>query len=540
MKLFVSLALLSILAVALISGWGIFVIIPQPIEIKQMAFMGITALTLVALIFLHMNQQGKKALYLFFFMYPFLAQSVHYINLSSSFFVITPPLIFLGVHALLRRDHWPTRPLLIVLLFSLSTLLSVVLAANPYTAMAYFILGVGGFVISAYLVYLDIRAARNPTQFIFGLIFSILIGSMVYLVVETVAFRIQPSDIILIITRRWGLLSQGRYFSGGYREPVGIGYVYSILFWFLILFVQDSRLGMGQRRIAQGAILFVGFILLIMGARSAMFNLVDVFLVLWVLQKQARVRRLYTFRPWHLAILAVLLGISIYLLLPRTILTDRSQPLPNWIKPTYVTVFGKTYQLVGTTTEYYERTVLTWQDFINNPIGAGPLNIYTAPKPGTEYSNLIYYSFITNLITTGATFGWLSLGIWIIFLGYATLKLFQLRKTPHRELLPYAVLFLAILLGLHLPGASYIGPGLNWNRFDSYGPLTPSTKGLPAEYTAIISGVIVGGLAALLDRLRWSKAPTPEIVPGRQEVQSPQQGKKRGAMQPLTGIAYDP
>lgn len=505
MKYVFTIGLVLLLAVVFLGSQGLFIIIPQPLGAKQWAFIGVTILSFLVLILLHLKKRGKYGLYLFFVVYPFLAQSVFYLNISSPLFILTPAFLFLVLHLMLSRDHPLTLSFLILFLFWLSTLVSVFGAVNKYTAAAFFVLAGGGFAVSAYLVNGKIQVATNPLKFIRGIVLSILVGSLIYFLIETIAFRIGPSEIMNIIMRRWSELPQGRYYTGGYWEPAGLGFVYSFMFWIMLFFIQTPINNPTQKWMNIVSLLAAVFFILVAGTRSVIVNLVNIFIVLWLLRKLLGLKSGFRIKPQYIIVTFILAGISAYILLPRTILTSRSATPPSWIEPTIVSVAGRDFQLVGTTAQYYKRTQLSLYDLLHKPLGAGPLNATILPgyEDSGDVGFVYYYSTISNLIVTGATFGWLSLLLWLLFVFYVTYRAFLLRKTPKDQgIYTLEIVFLAILLASLLPGSSYLGPNLNWSNFDQLHPISPTTPGLPSDYPSIISGLMVGCLIGLQSRVR--------------------------------------
>jgi len=485
---------------------GIFTISPQPIESKQILFILITILSFITLIILHLIKAGNKALYLFFITYPFLSQSVHYLNLSSAFFVLTPPLLFLLIHFVLSKGRVLSKTLFLLFIFCLSILISVIAAENPYTAFAFFILGVGSFTLLAYLVYIQLVNSRNPIGVFRGLVLSVLAGSIIYLAIEFVVFRIRLEHIPFILMRRWELLPMGRFITGGYREPAGLGFVYSLLFFILVYFIQSKTIKFGIKDKTVNILSFVFLIgmILIVGTRSAIFNLINIFLVLFVLSKIMGSTRSTRIKTRYIIVLGGLAVLGFYFLLPRTILTSRSSTPPSWIEPTYIQIFGKTYQVVGSTSDYIKHTQNSLVDIAMNPLGSGPLN--ATPITESEqggFASGYYYSIISNLIVIGATFGWLTLAIWIIFLSYISIELYNLRRrAKNRDYFLLSLILLTTIIASILPGSPFLGPGLNWGNFNRLDPINQSITGLPAEYVSLLSGLIIGALAGFLHLIR--------------------------------------
>lgn len=507
MKILVIIALITIVLIGATLENGIFTISPQPIEFRQILFILITILSFIVLIILHMIKAGNKVLFLFFVTYPFLSQSVHYLNVSSAFFVLTPSFLFLLIHFVFSRGRILSKTLILLFLFCSSILISVIAAENPNTASAFFILGVGSFALIAYMVFLQLIYSRNPIQVLRGYVLSVLAGSIFYLAIEFVVFRIRPEHIPYILMRRWDLLPMGRFITGGYREPAGLGFVYSLLFFIIVYFIQSKTISFSIREkiVNVSSFLFICVMILIVGTRSAIFNLINIFLVIFILSRVTGSRRFTTIKPRYLVALVGLSVLGFYFLLPRTILNSRSSTPPSWIEPTYVQIFGNKYQVVGSTSDYLKHTQNSLIDIANNPLGSGPLNA----TPITEneqggFASGYYYSILSNLIVIGATFGWLSLGIWIFFLSYISFDLYNLRRrVKNQDYFLLSLILLATIIASILPGSPFFGPGLNWGNFNRLDPINPSIKGLPAEYISLLSGLIIGSLSGFLHLIRF-------------------------------------
>jgi hypothetical protein len=195
----------------------------------------------------------------------------------------------------------------------------------------------------------------------------------------------------------------------------------------------------------------------------------------------------------------LLVGISTFYLLPRTVQTVGTVRRSSSVEPTIVRIGANTYELVGTTAMYYEKTNISFQDFFRNPLGSGPLNA-TPYKDNPEGGLRYYFSFISNVFVIGATFGWLSLALWLLFTSYCVFLVFKLRShIIDKDLYSLTVVFLAILLASLLPGSYYLGPAINWSNFVFNEPISPTMLSVPAEYPAVISGVIVGCLIGLIE-----------------------------------------
>jgi hypothetical protein len=481
---------------------GIFSIQPQPIGGKQWAYIVVTLVSYLVLFLLYFLKRSKYGLYVFFVFYPFLAQSAYYLNISSSFFILTPSIFYLGLLFALTREPPLNRSFLFLLLFCLSTFLSILPAANKYTAATFVILAVGDFAIIASITYNLFKSSHDPFSNLRGVIYSIILGSATYFILETIAFQIRPADIVNVILRRWGAIPSGRYYTGGYWEPAGLGFVYSYLFWILVFLVQQSRysatsLQKGMDRIA---FLIVIIFLMISGTRSAIITLVLVFLVLLALRYRTGIRSFVRLKPVHVLTLLIIACSSAYLLIPRTIQTSRTPELPSWIEPTVVTIGSRDFVLVGTTADYYNQTISSLRDFLTNPLGSGPLN--ANPLKDTQGGGVAYYySFLSNLIVIGATFGWLALLIWIVFIVHVARRVFRLKYfTENTQIYAMILVFLAVLFASLLPGGYFLGPNLNWSNFSRLLPLSPSTPSVPADYPAVISGFIIGAFIGLIER----------------------------------------
>jgi hypothetical protein len=499
-KIFTLLALISLVLITCLYT-DIFSIIPQPINVKQMMFIGISILAFSMLIIFGLKRNTSRALYLLFFFYPFLAQSAFYLNISSPFFIMTPVFLYLVLTLMFSRNFASPFTMQIIIFFCASILISVLIADNKNTAFTYFILGVGGFCITVYLVYVCIRTASDPLIFIRGLVLSIVTGAILYFIIEVVAFGLQPHDVFNIISRKWYLLPAGRYFTGGYREPAGLAFVYASIFW-VILSLYQFESG-GKKRFIYNpvflALLASLFFLLISGTRNAIFSVVATGIVLWLLRIRLGLARAFKFKFWHLLALLLLIGVSTFYLIPRTILSAGTAPRSTTLEPTIVRIGANTYELVGTTAMYYEKTFISFQDFIKYPLGSGPLNA-TPYKDDPEGGLRYYFSFVSNIFVIGATFGWLSLFLWLLFSLSCLYFVFKVRRyVSNKNLYSLTVVFLAIILGSLLPGSYYLGPLINWSNFIFDQPISPKMLSVPAEYPAVISGVLVGCMIGLIE-----------------------------------------
>ena len=499
-KIITILALISLVLITYLYT-DIFSIIPQPINVKQMMFIGISILAFSLLIIFGLKRNTSRALYLLFFFYPFLAQSAFYLNISSPFFIMTPVFLYLVLTLLFSRNLASPLIMQMIILFCASILISVLFAENKNTAFTYFILGVGGFCLTVYLVYICIRTAQDPLNIIRGLVLSIVAGTIIYFLIEVIAFGLQPADVFYIISRQWHLLPAGRYYTGGYREPAGLAFVYASLFWIILSFFQFESAGRKKYIITPIFIALIAslFFLLISGTRNAIISLVTIAFSLWLLRQRLGLARIFRFKFRHLLALFLLVGVSTFYLLPRTFLSDGTTRRSSSIEPTIVRIGANTYELVGTTAMYFETNKITIRDFFQNPLGSGPLNA-TPFKDSPEGGLRNYFSFISNIFVIGATFGWLSLILWLIFTFYCGYLVFKLRKYVYdKNLFSLTVVFLATLLASLLPGSYYLGPWINWSNFIFDQPISPTMLSVPAEYPAVISGVIVGCLIGLIE-----------------------------------------
>jgi hypothetical protein len=394
-------------------------------------------------------------------------------------------------------------------LFCISTLVSVSIAQNKYNAFSFFVLGVGSFAVSAYLIYANLRTSKNAIIFIRGMILSIIAGSALYLGIETLAFRLRPSDVINIILRRWDQLPMGRFITGGYGEPAGLGFIYSLLFFVLAMLIQNKTIPRNRlmKWIERGALLFVAFVILIVGTRSALINLIYIFALLWFLQKFFSEKRLVRINARYLVLLGIIVALGAYLVIPRTIMTASSVKPPPWVEPVYIQIGSRQIRVIGSTADYVKHTRASFHDFFTKPLGVGPLNatpILDLRLGGFEagYS----YSWYTNLVVVGSTFGWLSLFLWLTFIAKVTRDLFRLRGRANRDVnFSMSLIFLAILMASLLPGAPFLGPMLNWSNFDRFLPLSPQITGLPFEYPSVISGMMLGCLIGLIQTVRENR-----------------------------------
>jgi len=498
MKASIFVVLFGLVFLLLVLGEGVFMISSQAVNLKQLVYIFISLAAYGGLIILHLNNKGKYALQLFFFSYPFLSQTVNYINISGSFFILTPALIFLLIHVLLSKEYPLSKGLLIVYVFCISTLASVFVAQNIYTASSFWILGVGSFAMMAYLMHELIAHSQNSWEQIQSILSALVFGSFAYFLLEIIVFRISPSDIIFVFLRRWDQLPVGRYYTGGYREPAGIGFVYSLLFWPALFIAQQSKkYGYALRN---WVILFlVTFMLFLSGTRAAIFNIVNTFIAIWVLQKVFRLKPLIRINMRTLLIFIGFLGVGIYLLSSRPLTTSNAR-IPSNGEVAIWSVAGRSFVFTGTTAQYFNRTFVSLNTVLTLPLGTGPLN---APIPANSIDGGFGYHFsiISNLFVIGATFGWISLGIWSFLLFYLSYTYYHRRlntDVSHSSLFSLGVLFLAILWAAHLPGSNYIGPGLNWGNFDYYTKITPYTSALPAEYPSLVSGMILGVITGVI------------------------------------------
>jgi hypothetical protein len=511
MKLLFGFFLMTLAILILLQG-DCFSILPQPVELKQWIFILVTISISIISVVLRFEKNARWTLPLFFVAYPIIAQSAFYLNLATPSFILTPTFAYLTIHLLLSKRIPLSGAFRVLLVFCGSTIISVLLSENPHIAFTFFVLGVGGFSAATYLTYWGVLSSRDPIVFIRTILIAIIIGSTLYFLIETAAFRIRPRHIVYVLRRQWYRLPLGRSYTGGYKEPAGLGFVYSVLFWPTVLILQiDSTKTKWRRRVDALALLVVLFFVYISGTRSAIMMIADVLIVLIYLLIR---KKFFKLRMKHIILALTLILIGAYALLPRTIMTARSD-YPDWYEPTYVSLAGRSFPLVGTTASYVELTRASWKDFLYNPLGKGPLN--ATPIRDDSFGGHgrgYYFSIITDLIVWGAMFGWLSLLIWIAFILYLFYQIVHLnvRSLGDRSSYLLSLVFLAILLGSLLPGSYRIGPGINWSEFSRTLPISPETPKLPGDYPAVISGVIVGGLLGLLSWIQGSLGSTNYIA----------------------------
>jgi hypothetical protein len=507
MKLIVAISIVIILLAVIFTGSDIFMIMTQELGMKQWVFIFIFMVSTVGLIVLHAMGRHKDGLLLFFIVYPFISQAAYYINISGPFFIITPALLYLTIYLFLTKEIRFSLPWFPILLFAASTLIGVIASDNINTAVAFFILGVGSFVITSYVIYLLIKNTSNPMETVQELILAIIFGSLIYFVIESLAFRITLNDVKTIVTRNWSQLSSEHYYTGGYREPAGLAFVCAELFWIVLFFMRSgSSAGKGlNRRWIQFAFLVLIFFLAVTGTRSAIITIALILILLVFFRKQIGFGKVYRVNIGHIFIVLALVGVGAFVLVPRTFLTSRSIATPAWITPYSVSLGSSELQLVGTTPYYFQRTFSTLKDLAVNPWGTGPFN--ASP---TEYElfrdktgPIYHYSLVSNLFVIGATFGWLSMLIWLIFVTYLLLVMLNLwRGVQHRELYALTMIFMVVILASLMPGGYYLGPNVNWSEFNRFLPISPTTPGVPTEYPSIISGVIFGCFLGFLAQIR--------------------------------------
>jgi hypothetical protein len=513
MKRIYTIGIFLLILAVVVSQKGIFSITPQPLELKQWIYIFITLLAFIGMVFFQLRKQSDLSLFLFFFLYPFFNQTVFYFNIASTFFVLTPAFLYLLMFLFLSKGVRLSNSFKLLLFFCLSTYPSVLVAQNRDTAHAFFILGVGSFLLSAYIIYTRVRITKNPLSFIRRVLFSIVAGSVIYITIETVVFRIGPNDVLEIILRKFSAVSSGRYYTAGFWEPVGMGFVYSILFWVAIFYLQVPQKNKTAKWLNISSLLITFIFVWMSGSRAAFLNIAATLFMLLLLSRALGLKRRFRIRWQYMLGIGVLLIFGVYYLLPRTIQTSRSAPIPYWITPPTLTIAGKSYNLIGTTAQYYRNTIASLDSFLHKPLGTGPLNARLDENTPTRDQFPFHYSSISNLIIVGATFGWFSLGCWVILLVFITYKVFRVPKASRMEdIFSLAVIFLAILLSSLLPGSMYIGPNLNWSKFGWLLPLSPDTPGLPSEYPSIISGLVIGCLLGLLSQLSNTSKENPHQV----------------------------
>jgi hypothetical protein len=222
------------------------------------------------------------------------------------------------------------------------------------------------------------------------------------------------------------------------------------------------------------------------------------------LGKIFRVSKVAKIKTRYIIALFILAATGAYLLLPRTFLTTRSAEQPSWVEPTYVQFGNSKFQVVGSTSDYVKHTENSLRDFFQHPLGSGPLNATPIHESDLgSFAAGYYYSVLSNLIVYGATFGWLSMVLWLIYISHTSLDLYNLRsRMKQSDFFLLSMVLLATILASLLPGSPFLGPGLNWSGFDRLNLISPSTRGLPYEYPAIISGFIVGALAGFQRLMR--------------------------------------
>ena len=492
---------LSLLVLITVLTSDIFSITPQQFDPKQLLFIMASLSAFLLLVVSGLRRRRTYAVYILFLFFPFLSQSAYYLNISSPFFIITPVFLYLVTALIFTKNISSPKLLQIVLLFSTSIIISVLIADNINTAFTFYLLGVGGFCITVYLIYFNVRNSSNPLTFIKGLILSIVIGTVIYFLIEVITFGLGPQDILNIIGRKWHLLPSGRYFTGGYKEPAGLAFVYASIFWVIISFYQFGRADRKKNSFSPifFALLASLFLLLISGTRNAIINLVTIGICLWFLRQRLGLAREFKFKFRYLFALLLLVGVSTYYLLPRTALSVGSSRRTSFSEPTIIKIGSMEFELVGTTAMYYKKNEISFQDFFKNPLGSGPLNA-TPYKDSPEGGLRNYFSFISNVFVIGATFGWFSLFLWLTFTIYCGYLVFKLRNFVYdKNLYSITVVFLSILIASLLPGSYYLGPSINWSNFIYDQPLSPELLSVPAEYPAIISGVIIGCLIGLIE-----------------------------------------
>ena len=463
--------------------------------LTQYLFIGITIITFLFLLFFLLYGKREFALVIFLVFYPFLAQSTYYLNFSTSYFIISPSLLLILIMYLLVKSEKASLELIVLFLFCLSTILGVLNSENLSLSITFFILAVGVFIIMTLLGYNIMANVDHPVKTVRFVISSVFVGMAIFLLIETIKYSFTPSDVLNILMRKWSLLSS-RYYTAGYKEPNGFGFVAAFLTPFLIFFYEvERKMKKGSSVIALIFVFFGLFLILLSGSRGAIITFVNIFIILFLLGKRIQPDKNYRINiKKYVLVLSPFFIAIIVLLLYRTFIntSDTGQSY----KQEVVEIGGQDIEAIGTTIGYINHTINSWDNLMNLPQGTGPLNhpLSTEDYQGS-YSS---YSLISNLIVIGSIFGWFSLFCWLFFLLVLLLRSFRIyRHTNNKKVTGFVLVGIGAIFGSLLPASFFLGPLLNWSTFDFNQSITIDA-GVPSEYPSVISGLIFGVTLGLM------------------------------------------
>jgi hypothetical protein len=505
MKILIWILWIFVFGVLIFIEGGGFIILPQSIGLKQLLFLVVVIIGFFTSIYYLGIGNPERALGAFFIFYPFYAQSTNYFNICTSLFIISPTLIVISVLYLISPRVKSSASLRVFIIFNLSILISVINSTNISVSTSFYILAVGVFIITALLSYNIIASSSDTINTAKILIYSIFLGMAIFLVIETVIYQFKPLDIVNILLRKWNLLSS-RYYTAGYKEPNGFGFVVAYFLPFLIYFFEIRKITKSKVTWLLSVWLIFGvFLLFLSGSRGALISFINVMIFLFFFGKRMLNNKQYRINVSRYAILLSPLLIMIFsILVYRTFL--KPEDLSSY-KTENFEIAGQDIEAIGTTIGYIHHTEVSWNNLVNLPLGTGPLSLAPLGEDyiGGEYSS---FSLVTNFISLGAMFGWISLAIWILFIVLITRKTSKLcALAKDLKSSGLALVSLGAIWASFFPASFFIGPQLNWSTFDYYAQINRNI-GVPSEYPSLISGLIIGILLGLLRRSSSSEIKT--------------------------------
>jgi len=290
-----------------------------------------------------------------------------------------------------------------------------------------------------------------------------------------------------------------KYLSAGFMEPVGFAFMAAITITYYFVLFGFKRRGEGEsQKIIYGSlhhtiigkkyfiviIIYSFFLLLISNSRTGYFGLFVTIITLVLLYK------LFLSKKYKIRKSVGIIGIAVFVV-GASVFISRTIILFN---PENELLSGNEKQK-DTTLNYLLVVDASITNLQNNFWGTGAMTSSDGTPTGDTTSVV---NVISSLLNVGSTFGWITMGLNVVFYGYLFVNTKRAIRSERYQPIEQLVLLgsLALVVASVLPLCPTLGLGSNWSPEGNNLPLLKSALVPPYIYGQVVTALFYGILTS--------------------------------------------
>ena len=397
--------------------------------------------------------------------------------------------------------------LLTVLLFS--TFISMFLSNNEYIAIAYTvftmltILFVG--LCTSRVIRIQQRNGNSFVPIISAALFNMMFFSFLYFIYEMFGSGRGIGLMTYIQTNVERTFDENKYLTAGFMEPAGFSLVAATMlaYFFAVFgvhqkdnsdilagFKEYGKYSIIKHRYLLGLVIYSLFLLVISNSRTGYSGLIITFLVfMFLLHRYAPDN--YIMRKATKLFVVIVVGIAVSVFIIRSVSMFDSFDRASLV--------GE--RQVDTTLAYLLTAEGSIESLMSSFWGTGAFSSSSSLFEGAFNGTTNVVNVYSTLLNVGATYGWITMILNILFYVYLVVHVGGKAKTYHYNQYEKVVILvsLALVVASILPLCPTLGLASNWTPASENIPVIRTIFFPPRVYSAIITAIIFGVLISQTD-----------------------------------------